>query len=145
MAVKPIQDGYHEVTPFIVAEGAAEFLEFLKRAFNVQERMRIPLPDGKVGHAEVMVGESVIMVADPSATEKPAPACIHLYVEDADRVFQQALAAGASAESEPEDHFYGDRSGVVNDKWGNRWFIATHVEDVPPEEVMKRMQALPQT
>ena len=142
MAVKPIPDGYPRVTPVLVVEGAGKLLDFMKAAFGAQERMRMPTPDGKVAHAEVSIGDSVIMVADATPQFAPAQGNIHLYVEGVDDVFKRALAAGAKSEMEPADQFYGDRSGSVRDQFGNLWSIATHIEDVSDEEMMKRMAAM---
>lgn len=142
MAVKAIPDGYHTVTPFITVEDANGLLEFLGKAFGAERRYFIEAPGGKVGHAEVTIGDSVVMVADPDERDIRATVSIHLYVEDVDRVFKTAVDAGASVVAEPETHFYGDRSGAVTDRWGNRWYISSHVEDVSEEELKKRMAAM---
>jgi PhnB protein len=139
---KYMPDGYQEVTPFIIAEDAGRFIEFLDKAFGAKLRFRMDAPGGKVGHAEVTIGSSVIMIADPDERDLRASASLHVYVEDCDAVFQTALAAGANAEQAPETHVYGDRSGCVSDTWGNRWYISTHVEDVSDDEVRKRMAEL---
>ncbi len=143
MAVKPIPDGYHTVTPYLLATDGKKLLEFVKQAFGAEETVRMDTPDGKVGHAEIRIGDSVVMLADASTSEqgRPMPAMIHLYVEDADKVYRQAIEAGATSVREPADQFYGDRTGGVTDPVGNHWYIATHVEDVSPEEMAKRAQA----
>jgi PhnB protein len=142
MTVKSIPDGYHTLTPFITAEDASGLLQFIETAFEGKVRFRMDAPGGKIGHAEIEVGDSVIMVADPDERDTTAKAMLHLYVDDVDSVFQHAVAAGGTAESAPETHFYGDRSGTIRDGWGNRWYISTHVEDVTPEEMTKRMAEL---
>jgi PhnB protein len=142
MAVKPIPEGFHSVTPYLVAEGAGELLEFIKQVFDAQEKMRMPGPDGKIGHAEVIIGDSMIMMGDAAGAESgPMPAMIHLYVDDSDKTFQKALEAGATKVRDVETQFYGDRGGAVKDRWGNVWWISTHVEDVSDEEMAKRAEA----
>ncbi|MFN2545672.1 MAG: VOC family protein [Actinomycetota bacterium] len=142
MAVRPIPEGFRTVTPYLVVDDAKRLLEFVKQAFGAQERMSMPTPDGKIGHAEVLIGDSVIMLADASTSDQstPMPAMIHLYVDDVDKTFRQAIEAGASEVRALEDQFYGDRSGGVQDPAGNKWWIATHVEDVPPEEMQRRAE-----
>jgi PhnB protein len=144
--VKPIPEGYHAVTPYLVVSDGAGAIEFYKKAFGAKELFRMTRPDGKVGHAEIRIGDSCVMVAD-EAPEVEArspqsvggtPVMLHLYVEDVDRVFSQAVAAGATVLRPVSDQFYGDRTGGVADPYGHRWYIATHVEDVSPEEVKKR-------
>jgi PhnB protein len=143
MAVKPIPDGYRSFTPYFIVDGAAEFIAFLKNAFGAEEIMRMPAPGGKLGHAEVRVGDSVMMLADVHPPEHPARQLNGLlYVADCDSVCRQAIAAGAKSVREPENQFYGDRMSAVVDRWGNSWSIATHVEDVTPEEMKRRMEAL---
>lgn len=144
MAVKPIPDGYSTYTPYYVVEGASEFIAFLKKAFGAEESFRMPGPDGKVGHAEVRIGGSVIMLADAQARVAPRKMAGMLYVADADKTFQAAVASGATVERPLANQFYGDRSGTVVDRWGNQWTVATHVEDVSPEEMERRMKAMPQ-
>jgi PhnB protein len=146
MAVKPIPDGYNTYTPYYVVEGAAEFLDFLKKAFGAEETVRMPGPGGRIGHAEVRIGTSMLMLADASLPEHPVRQFNGmLYVNDADAVFKTAVAAGARSERQPENMFYGDRMGGVVDKWGNHWWIGTHVEDVSPEEMKRRMAAVKKT
>jgi len=138
--VKPIPDEYHTVTPYLVVKGAAKLIDFMKEAFGAQELVRMGGPDGAIGHAEMRVGDSTVMLADPPGSGA-MPGTVVLYVEDCDAVYKAALAAGANSERAPEDMFYGDRSGGVIDPCGNRWWIHTHIEDVSPEEMNKRMAA----
>ena len=140
MPVKPIPDGYHSVTPYLIAQGADKLLDFLKRAFAAEETVRMPKPDGSIAHAEVRIGDSVVMLADAGEQWSPMPAGIHLYVEDCDATYLRALEAGATSVQEPADQFYGDRSGGVRDPVGNHWWISTHVEDVSEEEIAKRAE-----
>lgn len=144
MAVKPIPDGYRTVTPYLVVDGAATLLDFVKKAFDAEELMAMPAPDGKIAHAEARIGDSVVMLADPSGTElgNPMPAMVHLYVEDTDETYRRAIEAGAVSLREPADQFYGDRNAGVKDPTGNQWWISTHVEDVPPDEMARRVQEL---
>ena len=139
-SVKPVPDGYHTVTPYILAQGADKLIGFVKKAFDAKETERHSMPDGSIGHAEVRIGDSVIMVADAQGDEyKPMAAGIHLYVEDCDVTYKRAIGAGATSVREPQDQFYGDRSAGVNDQFGNKWWIATHKEDMSKEEIIKRM------
>lgn len=138
--VKPIPDGYAAVTPYLVAEDAAAFLDFLANAFGAVERLRVPMPQGGIGHAEVEIGGNVVMLSDAAPPDFPVTnSQIHLYVEDVDSVYAQALGAGATAVAEPSDQYYGDRIARVLDPCGNTWSIATHVEDVAPDELMRRI------
>jgi PhnB protein len=141
MPVSPIPEGYHTVSPYLIAEDAAQLLEFLQKAFGAEETFRMEMPDGSVGHAEVRIGDSVVMVGGAGAAWPAVPSAIHLYVPDVDATYQAALAAGARSTEEPADQFYGDRRANVVDAAGNQWFIATHVEDVPPEELERRAAA----
>ena|ERR1051325_4460394 len=141
MAVKPIPDGYHTVTPYLVVEGAARMIDFMKEAFGAEEVFRMAGKDGRVDHAEVRIGNSMIMVGDASDEHKARPSMICLYVEDVDATYQRAIAAGATSIREVADQFYGDRSGGVTDASGMQWWISTHVEDVTPEELAKRAAA----
>jgi PhnB protein len=146
MAAKPIPDGYHSVTPYLCVKGAAQAIEFYKKAFLATERMRIAHPDGRVGHAELQVGDSVIMLSDEfpeMGARGPqsfggSPVSIHLYVEDADAIFNQAVAAGAKIKRAIADQFYGDRLGGVEDPFGYTWWISTHMEDLSPQEIERR-------
>lgn len=140
MPVKPVPDGYHTVTPYLIVPGAAKLIEFMKQAFGAKETERMPQPDGTIMHAEVRIGDSVVMLADAGGQFKPRPAAIHLYVNDADATYKRALQAGATSLREPADQFYGDRSAGVADPVGNHWWIATHKEDVPREELAKRAE-----
>jgi PhnB protein len=142
MAVKPIPDEYHSVQPYLVVDGAVKLIEFLKGTFDVEEPMAMPRPDGKIGHAEVRIGDSVVMLADSGGPNdaQPTSAMLVVYVEDVDKIYRRALEAGGESIQEPEDQFYGDRSAGVRDSFGNQWYIHTHVEDVPPEEMAKRAE-----
>ncbi len=141
MAVKPIPDGYHTVTPYLTVQGVPKLIDFLKQAFEAQEIERMTQPDGTIGHAEVRIGDSVVMMGEARDEWKPMPSGIYLYVNDTDAVYKRALQAGATSIMEPADQFYGDRSAGVKDSSGNHWWIATHKEDVPPAELKKRAQA----
>jgi PhnB protein len=139
-SVKPIPDGYHTVTPYILVQGADKLIDFLKNAFDAKETERFPMPDGTIGHAEVRLGDSVIMLSDARGEEyRPLASGIHLYVENCDATYQRALEAGATSTMQPADQFYGDRSAGVKDQFGNHWWIATHREDLSKEELAKRM------
>jgi PhnB protein len=144
MAVQAKPEGYATVTPAIVVAGAGGLIDFMKDAFGATERMRMAGPDGRVAHAELQLGDSVVMVGDETPDFATQTAALHMYVEDCDEVFRKAMAAGATSLMEPADQFYGDRSGTVRDAWGNRWTISTHIEDVSDEEAMKRMEAMAQ-
>jgi PhnB protein len=144
--VQPIPDGYPQVTPYLAVDGAADAIDFYTKVFGARERMRMPGPDGKIGHAELEVGDSVIMLADefpdmghrgPKAIGG-TPVTISIYVEDVDAAFQRALEQGATEVRPVENQFYGDRTGQLEDPFGHRWSVATHVEDVPPDEMEKR-------
>ena len=138
MAVKPVPDGYQSVVPYLAVENAGEVLEFMKAAFGGVEQMRLPGPDGTVGHAEVRIGDSVVMVGQPNDPEGFVPGMLHLYVEDVDAAYERAVNAGGTSLLEPTDQFYGDRTASVSDAGGNQWYLATHVEDVSPEEMRRR-------
>ena len=147
---KPIPEGYHTVTPYLVLQGAAGALDFYKRAFGAKELVRMPGPGGRIMHAEIKIGDSPIMLAD-EAPERGhrsphalggTPVGICLYVEDVDSLAAQAVAAGAKEIMPVRDQFYGDRSGTFSDPYGHQWTIATHKEDVSPEEMRRRMAAL---
>lgn len=135
--VKPIPDGYNSVTPYLAVRGANELVAFLEKAFGANARGDIMrAPDGTIGHAELMIGDSVVMVGE--APEEPVQAMLHLYVEDCDAVYKKALEVGGRSTSEPADQFYGDRTAGVQDPSGNQWYISTHVEDVAPDEMQRR-------
>ncbi len=146
MAVKPIPDGYHTATPYLVIGGAAKAIEFYKQAFGAEELLRMADPSGKVGHAEIKIGDSTIMLADehPERGHKGpkslggTPVSIMLYVRDVDAVVAKAIAAGATIRQPVQNQFYGDRSGTLEDPFGHVWTVATHVEDLSPEEIGRR-------
>ena len=142
MAVKPIPDGYPPVSPYLLIPDPARQIAFLTATFGARETARHTMPDGSITHAEVRIGESVIMMGG-SSPQWPAVACaLYVYVEDTDATYQRALAAGATSIQEPRDQFYGDRSGGVRDEFGNQWFIGTRIEDVAPEEMQRRSEAV---
>jgi PhnB protein len=141
MAVKPIPDKYHTVTPYLVVNGAAGLIDFLQQAFGAQEMERMAEPDGTVRHGEVRIGDSIVMVGEASAQHKPMPTALYLYVTDTDTTYRRAIQAGATSLTEPANQFYGDRNAGVEDPCGNQWWIATHVEDVAPEEMKRRSEA----
>ena len=141
-SVEPIPDGVHTVTPYLVVEGIPKLIDFLKQAFGAQELARMARPDGGIMHAEVKIGDSIVMMGAPMGDSKAKPCSLYLYVEDADAVYQRAIQAGGTSVREPSDQFYGDRTGGVIDTSGNYWGIATHVEDVPPEEMARRAAAM---
>jgi PhnB protein len=140
MPVKPIPDGYHTVTPYLIVHDADALLDFLKRAFAAEERLRMASRDGSIGHAEVTIGDSVVMMGEAGEQWPSMPGSIHLYVEDCDAMYKRALEAGATSVREPADQFYGDRSAGVLDPVGNMWWLATRVEDVSEEELTRRSQ-----
>jgi PhnB protein len=148
--VKPIPDGYPRVMPYLHINGAAAAIDFYGEIFGAKERMRMAGPDGKVGHCELELGDSVIMLADefpemgaPSPkTIGGTPVTVMVYVDDVDTVFDRAVKAGATSLRPVEDKFYGDRGGEFEDRWGHRWSIATHIEDVAPDEMARRVAAL---
>jgi PhnB protein len=129
------------MTPCLVAEGASKLIEFLKQAFGAEERFKMARPDGGIMHAEIKIGDSILMLGEATDQWKPITGAIYLYVNNADAVYKRALQAGATSIMEPMDQFYGDRHGGVKDPAGNIWWIATHKEDVPPEELKKRAEA----
>jgi uncharacterized glyoxalase superfamily protein PhnB len=139
--VKPIPDGYHTITPYLAVHGASKLLDFLKRTFDSQEIERLERPDGSVGHAEVRIGDSMLMIGEPGDPAQAMPAMLYVYVADVDATYQRALAAGAVSLQAPSDQFYGDRNAGVKDPFGNRWWVATHKEDVSPDEMKRRAAA----
>ena len=141
MAVKPVPDGYHTVTPYLTVRGVPKLIDFLKQAFEAREIERMAQPDGTIRHAEVRIGNSVVMMSEAGGEREPMPGAIYLYVNDTDALYTRALQAGATSLMEPADQFYGDRSAGVRDPSGNHWWIATHQEDVPPEELKRRAEA----
>jgi len=141
---KPIPQGYHSVTPYLAVQGVPKLITFLKQAFNAEEKERLTTPDGRVSHAEVKIGDSIIMMGEPMGESKSMPGMIYLYLEDTDSAYKRALEAGATSLRAPSDMFYGDRNAAVTDPVGNQWWIATHKEDVPPEEIVRRAEAFMQ-
>ncbi len=149
MAVKPIPEGYHSVTPYLIINGAASAIEFYQKAFGATELFRFPTPDGKIGHAEIKIGDSPIMLADEFAEmgyKGPqalggSPVSLMIYFEDVDTVFNRAVEAGASVKEAVQDKFYGDRTGTLTDPFGHVWHVSTHKEDVSMEEMEKRAKA----
>jgi PhnB protein len=149
MPVKPIPAGYHTATPYLVVRDAARAIDFYKRAFDAAEVMRMDGPEGKIGHAELKIGDSILMLSDetpgcPNRSPQSlggSPVGIFLYVTDVDSAFQKAISAGAKVEMPLENMFWGDRYGKLTDPFGHSWSMATHVEDVAPAEMQKRMQA----
>lgn len=142
--VKPIPDGFHTATPYLLVEDGDKQLQFLKQAFGATERHVSRLPDGRLTHCEVKIGDSIIMIGQVRDPWKPMPAMVHLYVEDVDQTFQKASEAGGKTVREVKNEFYGDRSGGVEDPSGNIWWIATHVEDVSPDEIERRFATMGQ-
>ena len=146
MAVKPIPDGYPRVSPYLVVDGAQKAIAFYTSVLGATERVRMPGPDGRIGHAELQIGDSVIMLADefPDVGAKApsayggSPVSLTVYVEDVDATFDKATGAGATAVRPPENQFYGDRSATFDDPFGHRWTVNTHIEDVSPEEMGRR-------
>ncbi len=147
--VKAIPDGYHSVTPYLAVDDAASALTFYQRALGARERLRLPTPNGRVAHAEIDVSGSCIMLADACPemgfrspkTIGGTPVTLHLYVEDVDAVVQQAVASGAREVRPVQDQFYGDRSGTIEDPFGHLWHVATHKEDLSPEDLQRRLDA----
>jgi PhnB protein len=153
MNVKAIPSGYSSVTPYLIVEGATEAIEFYKQVFSATERMRLTVPGGKIAHAEIQIGDSVVMLADQPADPTDArlknpnavngtAISIHLYIEDVDLVMEKAIKAGAKQIRPVANQFYGDRSGLLTDPFGHVWNVATHLEDLSPEEMEKRMAEL---
>ena len=150
MSVRPIPAGHRTVTPYLAIKNAPDALEFYKKAFGATETYKVMMPDGRLGHAEIRLGDSMIMLSDEfpefggksPETLGGSPVNIHLYVEDVDAFFERALAAGAKERKPVMDQFYGDRSGQLEDPFGHLWWVATHKEDVAPEEIQKRAQAM---
>lgn len=142
---RPIPEGYHSITPYLVVKGAAKAIDYYKKAFGAKEIMRMAAPDGTVGHAELKIGDSILMMGEEvaqmgyRAPQGSTPVGLMIYVEDVDRVFKQAIAAGGRVDKDVKDQFYGDRSGTLYDPFGHMWTVATHVEDVSEEEMKRRM------
>jgi PhnB protein len=143
VAAKPIPDGYHAVTPYLVVPGVARLITFLKEAFGAMEtHPPMTRPDGTIIHAEVRIRDSLVMMGEPMGDFTAMPASLYLYVDDTDAVYERALQAGATSVIEPADQFYGDRNAGVMDPTGNHWWIATHKEDVSPAELARRAEAV---
>ncbi|PTR16559.1 PhnB protein [Nitrosospira sp. Nsp2] len=151
MSIRPIPDGYHSITPYLMINGAAEAIEFYRRAFGAKELFKMDAPGGKIGHAEIEIGNSRIMMADDCGGESPfsnpqsaggSPVGLHLYVEDVDAVFAQAVSEGATVIKSVKDQFYGDRTGALKDPFGHIWFLATHKEELSPDEIKQRAEAM---
>jgi PhnB protein len=148
-AKRPIPEGYHTVTPYLCVKGASDALEFYKKAFGATEIMRMAAPDGKIGHSELQIGDSRVMLADEfpemgflsPRTLGGSPVTMHLYVEDADAIVDRATGAGAKITRPVADQFYGDRGGQVEDPFGHKWYVSTHKEDLTMEEIDKRREA----
>jgi PhnB protein len=148
MPVKAIPDGFHAVTPYLIVSNAAKALDFYQKAFGAKERFRMPAPGGKIGHAEISIGDSVVMLADefPDMDVKApqtvggTPVSLHVYVEDVDSQFKKAIAAGGREKRAVEDQFYGDRLGTLQDPFGHIWHLSTHKEDLSPDELQRRSQ-----
>jgi PhnB protein len=138
MAVKPIPEGFHTITPYITVDNPEAVMDFLKKTFNAQETFAMRDDKGKVQHAEVKVGSSMVMLGAARDQYKARPGNFYVYVEDCDAVYKKAIAAGAKSLGEPADQFYGDRHGGVTDAEGNNWWIGTHVEDLSHEELNRR-------
>lgn len=147
-SVKPVPDQYHSITPYLrIKNGAAKAIDFYVKVFGATERGRVAGPDGMINHAEIVIGDSVIMLSDaPPATadaQDGAPNGLVIYTADVDTVWNGAIAAGATEVRPLEDQFYGDRMGVLRDPFGNEWSLGMHIEDVSEEEIQRRMQAMP--
>jgi PhnB protein len=148
--MKPVPEGYHQVTPYLIVDGGAAALDFYKRVLGATERMRIPGPGGKIGHAEISIGDSVVMLADEHpemGARGPrsiggTPVSLVVYVPDADETVRAAVSAGARVLRPCENKFYGDRSGTIEDPFGHQWHVSTHVEDVPADELQRRAAAM---
>lgn len=136
--VRPIPEGYHTVTPYLIVEDAETFIDFLKEAFNAQVESIMKSDDGMIRHSAIQIEDSHVMVTSSTEEYQSTPCMLHLYVRDVDAIYKQALQAGGESLREPTDEFYGDRSAGVSDKWGNRWWIATHIEEVSEEELKRR-------
>jgi PhnB protein len=138
MSVKPIPEGYHTITPYLLIKGSAEFLEFTKKAFGAKEIYKTTHDDGKIRHAELLIGDSHLMLSEAMENSAPTNVMLYLYVENVDDVYKQAINAGGISLREPANEFYGDRSAGLKDNFGIQWWIGTHIEDVSSEEMKKR-------
>ncbi|MGD0974096.1 MAG: VOC family protein [Candidatus Korobacteraceae bacterium] len=147
--VKPVPDGYHTATPYLIVKGAAKAIEFYKQAFGATEVERMEMPDGKIAHAEIKIGDSIIMLGDEApqhGTRGPkslggSPCGLYLYVEDVDQTFNRAITAGATATMAVKDQFYGDRNGSLVDPFGHTWYVATRKENLSMDEIRQRLPA----
>lgn len=142
MAVKPIPEGYHTVTPYLVVKNAARLIDFLKQAFDAEEISRMAMPDGRIKNAEIKIGDSMVMMGETADESRVMPSMLYLYVEDTDTVYEQAMKAGAISILAPTDQFYGDRNAGVKDPCGNQWWIGTRIENLTQEELEKRAAEL---
>ena len=140
--VKPIPDGFHTITPYLTVPGVAKLIDFVKQAFDAKEIERMQRPDGTVQHAEVKIGDSIVMMGEPQGQWTARPGTLYVYVDDVDSTYRLAIDAGARSLTEPADMFYGDRNAGVEDPSGNMWWIAKHIEDVSAEELQKRAAAV---
>ncbi len=141
MGVQPKPEGYHNVNAYLVVPGAGELIEFLQYTFDGEVKERMENPDGSVAHAEVRIGDSIVMMGEPTEKTETQPAHLYVYVNDTDETYDRALKGGAVSLMQPKDQFYGDRTAGVKDAFGNVWWLATHVEDVPPDEMKRRAEA----
>jgi PhnB protein len=141
MSPKPIPDGYHSVTPYLIVKGADQLIDFVTQAFGAELIERMTRANGTIGHAEVRIGDSVVMLSEAGGEWEPMPSALYLYVPDTDATYRQALDSGATSVMQPADQFYGDRNAGVKDPVGNLWWIGTHKEDVPREELERRAAA----
>jgi PhnB protein len=141
MAVRPVPEGYHTVTPYLIVRGLPRLLEFVKKAFGATDVNAMKMPDGTIRHAEFQIGDSKIMVGEASEKWEPRPGTLYLYVPDVDAVYKKAVAAGGESIIEPTNMFYGDRNGGVTDPCGNQWWIGTRIEEVSEEEMLRRAAA----
>jgi PhnB protein len=139
MPANAIPQGFHTVTPYLVTPKLPQLMDFLKRAFGATERYSMPGPNGAIAHAEMQVGDSILMMGQPQGESQATHSMLYLYVPDIDATYKKAIAAGGVSVREPSDQMYGDRNGAVKDPAGNEWWIATHKEDVSPQEMERRM------
>ena len=150
MAVSPVPQGYRSLTPYLIIDGADRALSWYAEAFGAREVMRLAAPEGRIGHAEIEIGNSRIMLADEAPAHNAkgpnafggSPVSLHLYVADVDTVVAKAVSIGAEVKSQPEDKFYGDRLATLTDPFGHTWHVSTHIEDVPHDEIERRMAAM---
>ncbi|SHF41759.1 Uncharacterized conserved protein PhnB, glyoxalase superfamily [Fodinibius roseus] len=141
-AVRPIPEGYHTITPYLIVDGAQAFIDFLQEAFNAQVESMMKSDDGLIRHSALRIGDSHLMVSSSTKDYPPTTFMLHLYVRDVDATYEQAIGAGGASLREPTDEFYGDRSAGIRDQWDNQWWMATHIEDVSEEELKRREQEM---